>query len=98
MEFKSLPKNWKEKSVPVKGTSAEDFRRWAGKPGAIIFDDFCPGQITVIVIDEDGQVFRINDPALTDKIIGETNPFDPFRLISLLNTSTPQPKVAPSLN
>lgn len=58
-----LPKNWREKAVVVNSKSrANEFRELGT---GVYVDDNCPAQLLVVIIDEDGCVFRLEDPAIT---------------------------------
>jgi hypothetical protein len=58
-----LPKNWRDKVVVCPDPIAEQFKRW-GKE-RIWVDDNCPSQLSIVIVDEELNVFRLTDPAYT---------------------------------
>jgi len=56
----NLPKNWQERAIKLSDSSAKKFKDLG--PGVWIDDD-CPLQSSIVVVQEDGEVFRIANPA-----------------------------------
>jgi len=66
--FKELPENWREKAHQLFGTTAADYIRWSGTK-RIVIDSDCPLQISIIIIDEELRVYRIDDLVMVNLIL-----------------------------
>lgn len=68
IEFEGLPGNWKEKAKQLFGTEATYYIELDG-PKKIWIDDNCPIQISIVIVDENSQVYRLDDPGITNLIL-----------------------------
>ncbi len=72
IEFERLPGNWREKAKQLSGATAADYIRWGG-PKKIWVDDNCPMQISIVVVDEELRVYRIDDFIITNLVLLSSN-------------------------
>lgn len=68
MDYNDLPPGWKQQATALSESAAGRFRWRPKMRREIILDDDCPLQISVVIIDERGKAFRLNDGELSMRI------------------------------
>jgi|GEM_PF-2696732 len=92
-----LPKNWRDTAVICSQHESIEFKKLES---GVYFDDDCPMQPRVIIVDKNREVFRLTDPAMIQLVLCSLKaPDDLKRLYSKENLPEKEKLIfPPSLN